>query len=119
MSIEVNHFLKKEKYSVWYHPRRTSNLKPVGLRRGIPAWMPTSSFKFFSNISISFFFQRLRRLILTPNQVFCRFCVRFFCATKCLPIIKVPLVIPAAPLNISIVPWHPRRYQLMCYLTFS
>lgn len=44
--------------------------------------------------------------------MFCQFRIQFLNATKCLQVVKIPLIIPVASLDFPIVSRLPRRYQL-------
>lgn len=54
-------------------------------------------------------------LVIAPDQVFRKLTVEFFKTAEMLPVVKISLVISVASLYFSIVPWCPRRYQLMLY----
>ena len=58
-------------------------------------------------------FQRPHWLVVAPDQVLCQLLIEVFQTAERLPIIEISLVISMTTLHLPVVPWRPRRNQLV------
>ena len=88
--------------------------EPGGRRRRIPS-KPARAHLLRKELHRALIVERSHRLVVAPFQVFLQLSIQLVYASERFTIIKVSLVVPVAPLDLTVLPRRTRRDQLVFY----